>query len=34
MIEGIFVDGLVFSIMVIGILISYRILIGFSTLPT
>ena len=26
MIEGIFVDGLVFSIMVIGILISYRIL--------
>jgi len=31
MIEGIFVDGLVFSIMVIGILISYRIL-NFSDL--
>ena len=26
MLEGIFVDGLIFSLMVIGILISYRIL--------
>ena len=26
MLEGIFVDGLIFSIMVIGVLISYRIL--------
>ena len=26
MIEGIFVDGLIFSIMVLGVLISYRIL--------